>query len=642
MRAGFLRNRHLALAALVSVVGMIGSTTGPASAEGTAPALSIRQGDVIRGDTIVYATGSPPPSISLDGDELGVGPAPSLPVTLHFEGDGIQSGSQKLLNSVWVNGRLVTLIDRDYSGYAAAEITVPAGYLTAGANTVTIRAGSSLSPTDLSRNHDDFTIRNLQVTTLDGTDLRDPTVPTTRVIPVGDGYPGGNATEEQVTANFAITVEEAQARGVAANVDSSRLDDGPHSLTATSNDTSTTVQFITDNTGPIITGVSPADGSQVDGDRIDISVTATDAVSSVSSVTATLDGRKIPVPDSFPTGNIPAGDHKLNVSVTDAAGNLTTRTVEFSTPPPTIEPGAYDQGQIWNGPTAGPDAPRVVAAGDIACAASSRTTPTACRQADVADLVQSLEPAAVLTLADNQYDVGTLPAFMASYHKSWGALRGITYPVVGNHEYGQAYYPGARADGYFDYFNGQGVDNGRAGNREKGYYSYDIGRWHVVALNSECGVVSCTPGSAQYAWLEQDLERHRNRCTMALWHKPVHTGTFRGGTYGNPDGRPLYELADKLGVDLILNGHDHNYQRFAPQDVDAQASPDAPREFIVGTGGVGSHGAPDPVANLEVSQADTFGALELTLNPSGYDWRFVPVAGSGSGFTDAGSGSCQR
>ncbi|MFE9201979.1 metallophosphoesterase [Micromonospora sp. NPDC007230] len=632
-----------ALAAFAITGLLLGALGGPAYAAGTTPATSVHDGDVIRGVTTVYATGSPPPSLHLDGSPLSTTGVSSLPATLRFEGEGIQSGSQKLLNSVWVNGKIVTLINKDYLGYATAEIPIPAGYLTAGTNTLTIRAGSSISPTDLTANHDDFTVRNVRITTLDGTDIADPAVPPTRKVSLGDGYPGGNATEEQVTADFAIILDDAQAHGVAASVDTRPLPDGPHALTVTSAGTATVVRFLTDNSGPVVTATTPADGTTVTGDRIEVTVSATDSVSAVASVTAKLDGRTIPVPNSFPTGNIPAGEHTLAVTATDAAGNASTKNVTFRTPPPTIAPGAYDRGQIRpDRPMAGPDVARVVAAGDIACAATSRTTPTTCQQAAVADTVRSLNPDAVLTLADNQYDVGTLPAFLASYDKSWGAVKDITYPVVGNHEYGQAYYPGARADGYFDYFNGVGAPDGRAGDREKGYYSYDIGRWHVVALNSECGVVSCAPGSAQYAWLEQDLQRHHNMCVLALWHKPVHTGTFRGGIYGNPDSNSLYELADRYAVDVILNGHDHSYQRFAPQDVAGNPRPDAPREFIVGTGGVGFHGTPDQVPNLEVAQGDTFGALELTLKPTGYDWRFVPIAGSTSGFTDSGSASCHR
>ncbi|MEV0807840.1 metallophosphoesterase [Micromonospora sp. NPDC050200] len=638
-----LHRPHRRALTAVAVTGLlVGVLSGPALAQETPPATSIHDGDVIHGVTTIYAAGLPVPSLDLDGGPLSTATVSSLPATLRFEGEGIQSGSQRLLNSVWVNGKLVTLINKDYLGYATAEIAIPAGYLTAGTNTVTIRAGSSISPTDLTANHDDFTVRNIRVTTLDGTDISDPAVPPTRAVSLGDGYPGGNATEQQVTANFAVTLDESRAHGVAATVDTRPLNDGPHTLTATSVGSATIVRFLTDNTGPVITGTTPADGATVTGDRVEVTVAATDSVSAVASVTARLDGRTIPVPNSFPTGNIPAGEHTLAVSVTDAAGNASTENVTFRTPPPTIEPGAYDRGQIRPGPMAGPDVARIVASGDIACAATSRTTPTVCQQAAVADTVRSLNPDAVLTLADNQYDVGTLPAFLSSYDKSWGAFKDITYPIVGNHEYGQAYYPGARADGYFDYFNGAGVPDGRAGDREKGYYSYDIGRWHVVALNSECGVVSCAPGSAQYAWLQQDLQRHHNQCVMAAWHKPVHTGTFRGGIYGNPDGRPLYELADRYGVDVVLNGHDHSYQRFAPQDVDGNPRPDAPRAFIVGTGGVGFHGTPDQVPNLEVAQGDTFGALELTLRPTGYDWRFVPIAGSTSGFTESGSASCHR
>lgn len=633
--------RVLTAGAVVALAaGLAGAAVAPATAAPTAIGLSIDEGAVLHGTVALYASGDPSPTLAVDGSNVDTSPASSLPALLRFDGDGIQSGSQNLKNSIWVNGRMVAEFRQDVNQYATAEFPIPAGFLKEGANRVVIRAGSSLSPTDLTRNHDDFTVRNVRLVTLDQRELADPAIDPAKVIALGDGYPGGNAKEELVTAPFDLTLDARAATGVVANIETKALTDGTHTLTTTSGSAARTLAFMTDNSGPQITSITPADGSTVDTDRLSLEVTATDSVSSVTSITGTLDGRKVNIPDSFPAGNIVAGEHTLKVTATDAAGNATTRTVTFTTPQSTIARGAYDRGQIYRGANSGPNAPKVVAAGDIACASTSKVTPTACQHAAVADVVKAQNPDAVLTLADTQYDVSTLPAILASYDKSWGALKDITYPIVGNHEYGQAYFPGARADGYFDYFNGIGAQDGRAGDREKGYYSYDIGRWHVVALNTECGVVSCAPGSGQYAWLEQDLKAHRNSCTMAVWHKPVHTGTFRGGMYGNPDGRPLYELADRHGVDVILNGHDHNYQRFAPQDVDGNAKADAPRSFIVGSGGVGFHGMPDQVANLETAQSDTFGALALTLRPTGYDWEFVGVPGSGSGYTDSGSATC--
>nr|WP_273378020.1 metallophosphoesterase [Actinopolymorpha pittospori] len=250
-----------------------------------------------------------------------------------------------------------------------------------------------------------------------------------------------------------------------------------------------------------------------------------------------------------------------------------------------------------------------------------------------------MKPDVVTMLADGQYDVGTLEAFQSSYDKSWGAFKDMTYPAVGNHEYAQAYYPGARADGFFDYFNGVGQADGRAGDRERGYYSYDLGRWHVVALNSECGVVSCAPGSGQYRWFEQDLQAHPNKCTLVYWHKPIFSALTPGGV-GNPDTTPLWRLAQQHGVDLVLNGHDHNYQRYAPQDADGKADPTGIREIVIGTGGVGFHPGITQVPNLEVGNADTFGALRLTLRPTGYDWAFTPEPGDNGTFTDAGSARC--
>jgi hypothetical protein len=193
------------------------------------------------------------------------------------------------------------------------------------------------------------------------------------------------------------------------------------------------------------------------------------------------------------------------------------------------------------------------------------------------------------------------------------------------------------AASYFDYWNGVGGDTGRAGDRDKGYYSYDVGSWHLIALNTECYAIGgCDAGSPEETWLRADLAAHPNACTLAYWHEP----RFSSGAVGNnPYVSALWQDLYYAGADIVLNGHDHDYERFAPQTPLGQADPaHGIREWVVGTGGR-NHGGFDIVQpNSEVRNADTYGVLKLTLHPSGYDWQFVPE--SGKTFTDSGSTAC--
>jgi len=267
---------------------------------------------------------------------------------------------------------------------------------------------------------------------------------------------------------------------------------------------------------------------------------------------------------------------------------------------------------------------RIVAAGDIACPAGAAVTTQTCRQKDTSDLVLSLKPDAVLTLGDEQYEVGALSAFRSSYNATWGRFKAITRPAPGNHEYGTT-----AARGYFAYF-GAGV-----GEPGKGWYSYDLGAWHVVALNSNCNQIECGPGSEQERWLRQDLAVHSSRCTLAYWHHP----RWSHGEHGDSTWTAtLVEDLYAAGADLILVGHDHTYERFAPLNP-AGALDDARgvREIVVGTGGR-SHYRLATGANTQASNNTAFGVLSLELAPGGYSWRFVPVAGAT--FTDAGTATC--
>jgi hypothetical protein len=265
----------------------------------------------------------------------------------------------------------------------------------------------------------------------------------------------------------------------------------------------------------------------------------------------------------------------------------------------------------------------VVAAGDIA---SCRT------EADeaTARLVGGVE-GTVLTLGDHAYPDGSAENFDECYEPSWGRFKERTKPVPGNHEYNTE---GAR--GYFEYFGEA------AGDPEEGYYSYELGSWHIVALNSNCGegVIRCGPGSPQTKWLREDLAANEEaRCTLAYMHHPrFSSGKEHGSTAGGVE--VLWEALYEADTDVVFSGHEHNYERFAPQDPQGRADPERGiRQFVVGTGGGGGE-APisEPVANSEVRVDGVDGVLKLTMQPESYEWEFVPV--EGESFTDSGSAKC--
>jgi hypothetical protein len=268
----------------------------------------------------------------------------------------------------------------------------------------------------------------------------------------------------------------------------------------------------------------------------------------------------------------------------------------------------------------------VAAAGDIACDEDDEPTEDECEQGDTANLLERSELSAVLPLGDLQYEDAELSDFEDSWDKTWGRLKDITRPAPGNHE-----YKTSDAEGYFDYFGDA------AGERGKGYYSFDLGRWHLIALNSNCDEIGgCEPGSAQEKWLRDDLAAHKARCTLAYWHHP----RFSSGRHGNHgETGPFWEALHDAGADLVLSGHDHSYERFAPQTPGGE--PDQARgirEFVVGTGGKSFYEFPTVEPNSEVQNNDTHGILKLTLRPAGYDWQFVPE--EGASFSDGGSGRC--
>jgi hypothetical protein len=246
-------------------------------------------------------------------------------------------------------------------------------------------------------------------------------------------------------------------------------------------------------------------------------------------------------------------------------------------------------------------------------------------QEATSDLVVAKRYAAVLVVGDVQYEDGGEEAFLRSYDPSWGRVKRLSHPVPGNHDYHTS-----GAAGYFRYF-------GRtAGDPAKGYYSFDVGAWHLIALNSNCSQVGgCGTGSSQERWLRHDLAASSARCTLAYWHHP----RFSSGQHGGSSAyvafwRALYEAH----ADLVLVGHDHDYERFAPLDASGEVDLERGiREFVVGTGGKSLRGFAHPQSASEAHSDSSFGVLELTLGRSAYAWRFRPIAGT---FADSGSYRC--
>ena len=292
--------------------------------------------------------------------------------------------------------------------------------------------------------------------------------------------------------------------------------------------------------------------------------------------------------------------------------------------------GAVDSGATAGGPkkskpnseTERGSDPVLVGAGDIAsCDDLSGAQATAA-------LLEHI-PGTIFADGDLAYPAGTDQQFRDCYDPTWGRFRDRTRPAPGNHEYNSA-----GASGYTHYWGAV------AGDPKKDYYSYDLGAWHIIVLNSECEAVGgCDAESPQGQWLRRDLAEHSVPCTLAYFHKPLFSA---GKAHGyDPQMKPLWQMLYAGGADIVIGGHDHHYERFAPQDPDGKPDPaHGIREFVAGTGGKSSHRSlGPPVANSEVRNADTYGVLKLTLHPRSYDWEFVPQAGKI--FTDSGSDVCR-
>lgn len=301
-------------------------------------------------------------------------------------------------------------------------------------------------------------------------------------------------------------------------------------------------------------------------------------------------------------------------------------------------------------------APVIAAVGDIACDPhsgsykSGKGTDAACQQNAVAALLKGRQIAAFLPLGDEQYQVGALSAYKVSYQRAFGAYLAISQPVPGNHEY---YTSGAK--GYYSYFGA------RAHKSSGGSYSYDLGAWHIIAINAAtCGGSGCGPTSSFGKWLAADLKSHvANKCTLAYWHEPLWSVGLHPTFVPIA---PVWNALQRAGVDVVLTGHDHNYQRFAPlgpASFNLRSGTVQPptinrttgmRQFIVGTGGESNYpwGSHIPVATsraVEVKATNPnhgiFGVLFVTLNDASYSWQFVQARTTGAkAFTDKGTTAC--
>jgi hypothetical protein len=284
-------------------------------------------------------------------------------------------------------------------------------------------------------------------------------------------------------------------------------------------------------------------------------------------------------------------------------------------------------------PTPTPTPITVAAAGDISCGATTFPA-TNCKAMETSDLLQSGGYDVVLTLGDNANGGGSFGEFLNFFAPTWGRVKEKIRPTAGNHDYDTKF-----ASGYYDYFNGINVTMGIAGDRNKGYYSFDFGGWHFVALNSNCNRVDC---NAEAAWLREDLTSNFRPCTLAYFHHPLFTSFTTPGSIGESAVTPFWQALYDHDAEMVLNGHIHNYQRFAPQTPEGiRDDVRGIRQFIVGTGGYSLYsfkpGYP-PAENTELRDNTSYGVLALTLFRDRYDWKFQPIAGRS--FTDSGSAMC--
>ena len=275
---------------------------------------------------------------------------------------------------------------------------------------------------------------------------------------------------------------------------------------------------------------------------------------------------------------------------------------------------------------------RIVAIGDIVCDPQDKhiTTPDKahCQDKKVIQRVKEARPDAILALGDIQYSNGSLSKFQNSFAKQWGSLKSIIYPTPGNHEY---FTP--QAEGYYTYFKDSPIDT------SKGYYDFTLGRWKILSLNSNCDKIGgCSATSRQLTWLEEVLDREPAPCTLAFWHHPRFTsGEYSTDAVSKSRSDAFWPKLSAHKTDIVLNGHDHLYERFAPQDARGKPIADGMRQFTIGTGGKSLYERTMTTANSEKIIDNHFGILIIDLYPNSYKWEFKSTE---SKILDSGQQEC--
>ena len=313
-------------------------------------------------------------------------------------------------------------------------------------------------------------------------------------------------------------------------------------------------------------------------------------------------------------GNAPPSPGDGSLAQSDGPSETPAGSLESPGQPGSANPSSATP------PSATPSAddPVFVGAGDIGDCKSDADSATAALLDDI--------PGTVFALGDNAYPDGSKAAYKDCYDPTWGRHKARTRPIPGNHDY---HTKGAA--GYFDYFGDAAVNaDGDP------WYSYDLGEWHIIALDSECEETNaCVPNSPQGRWLRADLAASQAKCTLAMWHVPRFSSGFHGND-NDLDG--FWKILYDAGADVIVNGHDHDYERFAPQNPDGvEDRVKGIREFVAGTGGTTLRPFEKLAANSELRVANIYGVLKFTLHPSTYEWQFIPTTGD---FSDSGGAHC--
>lgn len=275
---------------------------------------------------------------------------------------------------------------------------------------------------------------------------------------------------------------------------------------------------------------------------------------------------------------------------------------------------------------------KIIALGDMACPADEPPTAATCQFPNIANAIRQEAADAILMLGDLQYPNGAPEDFATAFDKQWGELKGITYASPGNHEYNTK-----NAAGYFKYWNAGNSTSKHAGDADKGYHSFEIGPWHILALNSNCKEIGgCDEASTQGQWLLQDLDKYDyKRCTLAFWHHPSYSsGHYYNVTDTLVRGEFFWKALSAGKADVVLNGHDHIYERFQPKSKDGKTL----TQFTVGTGGRVLYKLADvPSPGSAFTYNQDFGYLVMNLWPNRYDWQYKTVNGQ---IIDSGKGQC--